>query len=320
MEALLECVPNVSDGHDAATLDAIATALSGRPGAWLLDRTSDPDHERSVFTVAGQPAAVAAAMRDGVEVTIERIDRRGHHGQHPRIGAVDVIPFIPMGDMSMDRCVDLARTFAADISQRFGLPVFLYGHAAVRDDRSTLASIRRAGFEGLAAAMRASGGAPDLGPAEPHPSAGAVAVGARRFLIAFNMQLTTADVSIARRMATRIRERDGGLPSVQALGLYLGAEGHAQLSTNILDHEVTPLWRVWEEAQRLARAERVELLDSELVGLVPLAALVEVADRVGVATSASLEERLGQAGAWLRIRRFDPAMVLERRLAARRPV
>lgn len=318
MEHLLECVPNVSEGHNAATLDAIAMALSGRPDAWLLDRTSDPDHERSVFTLAGRPDGVVAAMREGVGVSIDRIDMRSQRGQHPRIGAIDVIPFIPMGDMSMARCVNDARGFAAEIAERFALPVFLYGRAARREDRRTLAHVRRPGFEGLAAAMRTPGGGPDLGPALPHRSAGAVAVGARHFLIAFNMQLATSDVTVARRMAARIRERDGGLPAVQALGIALESEGHAQLSTNILDHELTPLWRVWEEAHRLARGEDVQVLDSELIGLAPMAALLDVADHIGVATSATVDSRLEQAGSALRIRHFEAGMALERRLADRR--
>jgi glutamate formiminotransferase len=238
-----------------------------------------------------------------------------HHGQHPRIGAVDVVPFVPLGDTSMEQCVQGTREYAADVSERFGLPVYLYGEAALRPERRTLSGIRRPGFEGLAAAMREPAGVPDLGPAQPHPTAGAVAIGARPFLIAFNVQLSTTDVSVARRMAGRIRGRDGGLPAVQALGVGLASQGCAQLSMNILDHQKTPLWQVWEEADRLATIEGVSLLDSELIGLAPAAALVEVADHIGVGSFHPAERRLDEAAAWLRIRRFEPTMALEVRLA-----
>lgn len=318
MEGLLECVPNVSEGRDGATLDAIAAPFVGHPGAWLLDRTSDLDHGRSVFTVAGEPGQVLAAMSDAVEIAIGRIDMRRQHGQHPRIGAVDVVPFIPLGGTTMERCICDARDFAAIVAERFALPVFLYASAARREDRHALSAIRRPGFEGLATAMLTSGGAPDLGPRRPHPSAGAVAIGARPFLIAFNARLSSLDVTVARRMASRIRERDGGLPAVQALGLELPSKGHVQLSMNLLDHERTPLWTVWEESQRLAAAEGVKIMDSELIGLAPLAALLDVADHIGVPSSTAVPYRLSQAGQWLRIRDFDPSMALELRLTARR--
>jgi len=318
METFVECVPNISEGTDADTLDAIAAAMSTNAGAWLLDRTGDPDHERSVFTLAGFPGRVMSAMEAAAEVAIDRIDMRSQHGVHPRIGAVDVVPFVPLGDTTMEQCVQGAREFAARIADGFELPVYLYAEAALRPDRRVLADVRRSGFEGLSEAMARPGGEPDLGPARPHPTAGACAVGARPFLIAFNIQLSTTDVAVARRIAGQIRERDGGLPAVQALGVDLASQGCAQLSMNILDHETTPLWRVWEEAERLAAAERVSLLDSELIGLAPAAALVEVADHIGSGSFHTAEQRLGEAAAWLRIRRFDPSMVLEVRLAQAR--
>ncbi|MEX1295292.1 MAG: glutamate formimidoyltransferase [Candidatus Limnocylindrales bacterium] len=315
MESLVECVPNLSEGTDAATLDAIAEAVAGPAGSWLLDRTADPDHGRAVFTLAGYPGRVMGAMEAAVGVAIERIDMNQQVGRHPRIGAVDVIPFVPLGDTTMERCVLGARDFAARIAERFELPVYLYARAARRPEREILANIRRPRYEGLARAMAEPGGEPDLGPASPHPTAGATVVGARPFLIAFNVQLSTTDVAIARRIAARIRERDGGLPAVQALGIELVSQGCAQVSMNLLDHEVTPLWRVWEEAERLAADEGVSLLDSELVGLAPAAALVAVADHIGSGSFHTAERRLTEAASWLRIRRFDPGMVLEVRLA-----
>lgn len=318
MERLIECVPNVSEGSDAQTLDAIESAVAGRPGSWLLDRTSDPDHERSVYTVVGPPDAAVGAMSALASVAIERIDMRLQRGQHPRIGAVDVIPFIPLGETSMDECITLAREFAEQVANRFALPIYLYAAAALRDDRRTLAAIRRPGFEGLSAAMRGEAGGPDLGPARPHPTAGAVAIGARPLLIAFNIQLATSEVAVARRIAGRIRERDGGLPAVQAIGLELLSQGLVQLSMNLLDHQRTPLWRVWETAARMAADEGTGLLDSELIGLAPTAALLDVADHIGVPASRGQEDRVCQAGEWLRIRDFDAGMALEIRLAAAR--
>jgi glutamate formiminotransferase len=318
MESLLECVPNFSEGTDDGTLAALAAALEGHPGAWLLDRTADADHNRSVFTLAGFPGRVMSAAHAAVEVAIDRIDMRHQRGSHPRIGAVDVVPFVPLGDTTLEQCVDGARRFGAELAERFDLPVYLYAEAAQRPDRRILADIRRPGFEGLEAAMQDPDRRPDLGPAQPHPTAGATAVGARRALIAFNIQLSTTDVAVARRIAAGVRERDGGLPRVQALGIDLASQGCSQVSMNLLDHEVTPLWLVWETVGELARREGVSMLDSELIGLAPARALTEVADHVGVPSARSLQERVTEGATWLRIRRFEPTMALELRLAAAR--
>ncbi len=314
MESFVECVPNISEGADSETLDAIADAVEGHAGCWLLDRSADVDHGRAVFTMAGFPGRVMGAMEAALEVAIERIDMNRQVGRHPRIGAVDVIPFVPLGDTTMAQCVAGAREFAERIADRFELPVYLYARAARSPERANLADVRRPRYEGLAKAMAQPGGAPDFGPARPHPTAGAAVVGARPFLIAWNIQLSTADVAVARRIATRIRASDGGLEAVQALGIDLVSQGCAQLSMNILDHEVSPLWRVWEEAERLAAEEGVSLLDSELIGLMPAAALVAVADHIGSASFHTAEQRLLEAASWLRIRRYDPSMVLEVRL------
>jgi glutamate formiminotransferase len=318
MESFVECVPNVSEGRDAQTLDAIAEILDGYAGCWLLDRTADPDHGRAVFTMAGYPGRVMEAMEAALSVAIERIDMNRHVGRHPRIGAVDVIPFIPLGDTTMEQCVTGARDFGARIAERYELPVYLYARAARAPERAVLADVRRSRYEGLAEAMTRPDGRPDFGPSRPHPTAGATVVGARPFLIAWNIQLSTTDVGVASRIASRIRARDGGLPAVQALGIELASQGCAQLSMNILDHEVTPLWRVWEEAEQLASDEGVSLLDSELIGLMPAAALVAVADHIGSGSFHTAEQRLSEAASWLRIRRYDPSMVLEVNLARAR--
>lgn len=318
MESLVECVPNFSEGTRIETLEAIADVIRDHAGVWLLDQTADADHQRSVYTMAGYPGRVMAATEAAAEVAIERIDMRVQHGRHPRVGAVDVVPFVPLGDTTMEQCIEGARGFAATLAERFDLPVYLYAEAALRSDRRVLADIRRPGFEGLAEAMREKAHEPDFGPARPHPTAGATVVGARPFLIAWNIQLSSTDVTVARRLAGQVRERDGGLPAVQALGIDLASQGCVQLSMNVLDHHRTSLWHIWETVDRLARQEGVSMLDSELIGLAPAAALLDVADHIGVASGRPIDERVREAAEWLRIRRYEPGMVLELRLAAAR--
>jgi glutamate formiminotransferase len=315
MSRLIECVPNLSEGRRTDVVDAIAAAAIATPGAQLLDRTSDPDHNRSVLTLAGDEGAVTAAMEAVVGAAIARIDMTLHEGRHPRLGAVDVIPFVPLGETTLDDCVAVARRFGAHIADHFDLPVYLYAAAASRPERRVLADIRRPQFEGLAAMMAAPGGEPDFGPLTPHPTAGAVVVGARPFLVAWNINLDSRDLALAKRIAGAVRERDGGLPRVQALGLYLDDLGLAQVSMNLLDTAVTPIWRVWEEVERLAAETGVSLLESELIGLAPQAAILAAADHAGVDPTLSLEDRLVRGAAAVRIRDFTPDMALELRLA-----
>jgi glutamate formiminotransferase / 5-formyltetrahydrofolate cyclo-ligase len=313
---LIECVPNFSEGRRSGIVDALAEAVSRRPGVVLLDRTSDPDHNRSVLTFAGPASAVARAMESAVAVALDNIDMRRHEGQHPRIGAVDVIPFVPLGDTTMERCVDLARDFGRRIAERFELPVYLYARAATRPEREVLADIRRPQFEGLAELIARPEHMPDFGPSRLHQTGGAVAVGARPFLIAYNINLESDDVELAKRIARRVRERSGGLPRVQALGLHLDELGCAQVSMNLLDFSITPIWLVWETVGALARSDGVELRESELIGLCPQAALLDVADHAAVDVALPIEQRISHAANWLRIRDFEPTMALELRLAA----
>lgn len=316
MAGLVECVPNFSEGRRTDVVDAIADRVRATASVHLLDRTSDTDHNRSVLTFAGPAAEVTAAMAGAVEEAIVRIDMNAHAGQHPRIGAVDVIPFVPLAGTTMDEAIELARAFGERIAHRFDLPVFLYAKAALRSDREVLADIRRPQFEGLRDLISEPGNAPDFGPARLHPTAGAVAVGARPFLIAHNINLETRDLEMAKDIARRVRERSGGLPRVQALGLELADHGCVQVSMNLLDFTVTPMWRVYEAVTEMARAEGVEARESELIGLVPLAALVDVADHADVAADLAVEERITRAAAWLQARDFEPTMALELRLAA----
>jgi glutamate formiminotransferase len=313
---LVECVPNFSEGRRLEVVERLAEAVTGTPGALLLDRTSDPSHNRSVLTLAGEAGAVIRAMERAVEVAVGEIDMEHQSGEHPRIGAVDVIPFVPLGDSTLDECIQLARDFGARIAARFELPVFLYAAAATRADRVKLADVRRGQYEGLKLEIGQLGRQPDFGPARMHPSAGAVAVGARPFLIAYNINLASTDIELARRIARRVRESGGGLPRVQAMGVALDDPARAQVSMNLLDFSVTPLWLVWETVRNEAAGDGVELLESELIGLCPLAAFLDVADHAGVDRSASIEARCAAAAGHLRLRDFSPRQVLELRLAA----
>src|ERR1035437_9904271 len=313
---LVECVPNFSEGRRLEVVERLAEAVTGTPGALLLDRTSDPSHNRSVLTLAGEAGAVIRAMERAVEVAVGEIDMEHQSGEHPRIGAVDVIPFVPLGDSTLDECIQLARDFGARIAARFELPVFLYAAAATRADRVKLADVRRGQYEGLKLEIGQLGRQPDFGPARMHPSAGAVAVGARPFLIAFNINLASTDIELARRIARRVRESGGGLPRVQAMGVALDDPARAQVSMNLLDFSVTPLWLVWETVRNEAAGDGVELLESELIGLCPLAAFVDVGDPPGVRRSASIQARCAAAAGHLRLRDFSPRQFLELRLAA----
>lgn len=316
MAGLIECVPNFSEGRRLDVIDAIAGRVQATAGVHLLDRTSDADHNRSVLTFAGSADAVTTAMEAAVEEAVARIDMNRHEGQHPRIGAVDVIPFVPLAGTTMDEAIELARGFGQRIAQRFDLPVFLYAKAAQRSDREVLADIRKPQYEGLRELIGEPGNAPDFGPVRLHPTAGAVAVGARPFLIAYNINLETRDLDLAKGIARRVRERSGGLPRVQALGLELAELDCVQVSMNLLDFSVTPMWLVWQTVTELAYQEGVEARESELIGLVPLAALVDVADHADVPADLPVETRITRAATWLKARDFEPTMALELRLAA----
>jgi glutamate formiminotransferase len=313
--ALVESVPNVSEGRRLEVVDRLAAALESVPGAHLLDRTSDPSHNRSVFTLAGEDAAVADALERLVGVALRELDMEEQSGEHPRIGAVDVVPFVPLGDTTLEACVGFARDFGRRIAVRFDLPVFLYAAAATRPDRVKLADVRRGQYEGLKAEIATRGREPDFGPARTHPRGGATCVGARPFLIAWNINLATDDVELARRIAHRIRETSGGLPAVQAKGFFIEELGCAQVSMNVLDFARTPLWVAWEAVRAEAAEDRVEIAESELIGLAPLSAFQAVAERAGAPADASPDERVLAAGRFLKLRDASPLMALELRLA-----
>lgn len=278
MAALIECIPNVSEGRRGDVVAALAeAAVMAAPGVVLLDRTSDVDHNRSVLTFLGEGEALVVAMTALVGAALDAIDLRKHAGAHPRLGAVDVIPFVPMRGATTADCVALAKTLGRTLADRYGLPVYLYEDAASRPDRQNLANIRKGEFEGLAKKMEDPAWKPDFGPSAPHPSGGAVVVGARAPLIAYNINLATADLAVADRIAKAIRHLSGGYRFVKAMGVKLEARGQVQVSINMTNFEKTPLHRVFETVRSEAERQGVAVVGSEIVGLVPQAALLAAA-------------------------------------------
>ena len=250
--AIVECVPNVSEGRRSDIIESMVDAVSGVRGVRLLDRSSDPAHNRSVLTMAGDPAAVKSAVLALFEVAVPSIDLRSHRGEHPRLGAVDVVPFVPIAGVTMAECVVLARETASEIAARFGVPVFLYEAAATTPARTNLEDIRRGEFEGLAEKMASPEWAPDFGPPRPHPTAGATVVGARMPLIAYNINLATDRLEVAKQIAAAIRHSSGGFRYVKAIGIALEDRGIVQVSINLTNYEKTPIFRVFEAVTREA--------------------------------------------------------------------
>ena len=268
---LVECVPNFSEGRDRATIDALSSAITEVAGVQLLDVQSDAAHNRSVFTFVAPPAAAVDAAFAAMRVATQRIDLTRHSGEHPRMGATDVVPFVPVSGITMDECVGLARTLGERVGKELEIPVFLYARAATRPERGLLPEVRKGEFEG----MRERTLEPDFGPNRVHPTAGATAIGARPFLVAYNVYLDTSDVSIAKDLAKQIRTSSGGLPAVQASGFEV--EGLAQVSMNLLDIEITPPATVFGAIKTLAAKRGVEVKKSEIVGLIPERAIIRAA-------------------------------------------
>ena len=295
--AELEGVPNVSEGRRPEVVQACARAVQRY--AALLDVTSDPAHNRSVFTFAGDPGALLLAVLGLVGEAVSAIDLRAHSGEHPRVGAVDVVPFVPLGDAAMSDAIALSRQAAEAISERFGIPTFLYEESASSSGRKRLEQIRRGGLAALAARMSDGSWPPDFGPRTPHPTAGVTVVGARRPLLAVNVELATSRRDVADAIARAVRESSGGLPSLKAIGVTLADRGTVQVSMNLTDYTRTPLAVAFERVRDEARRRGVEVARSELIGLAPEAALT-----AEIATAVQLPG-------------FDPErMILERRLAA----
>jgi glutamate formiminotransferase len=287
---VIECVANFSEGRDGATVAAIEDAVQSAAGVLVLRSEMDADHNRSVITFAGHPDAVAEGALRGIETAIERIDLRKHAGVHPRMGAADVVPFVPLDGATLADCVTIARRTGEEVWKRFKVPVYFYEAAALSPDRRLLENCRRGGFENPRLA-------PDVGGPQLHPSAGACIIGARKLLIAFNVNLKTDDVQVARAIARKIRASSGGMPFVKALGLPLAARGLVQVSMNLTDFEQTPLHVVFDAVRREAAARGVEIAGSEIIGLMPKKALEDAAAH------------------YLQCENFESGLVLENRLA-----
>ena len=276
MVEVVECVPNFSEGRRKDVVDAIGSAIASVAGARILDMQTDADHNRSVITFVGDRQAVSEAAFRAASAAVERIDMNVHRGEHPRVGALDVLPFVPIAGVTMEDCVAVARAVGKRIADELRVPVYLYEAAATRPDRRALPDVRRGEYEGLKAEIETNPDRkPDFGPARLHPTAGACIVGARPVLIAWNVNLRTADVGVAKRIAKAIRESDGGLPAVRAKGFALSERGLVQVSMNMVDYRRTSLVQAFEAIRALAEKEGVEIVESEIVGLVPLDALVD---------------------------------------------
>ena len=294
LDPLVEIIPNVSEGRRGDVVRAIADSLSRARGVWLLDVHSDPSHNRSVLTAVVRPGELTNAVRRLVSPSLELIDLRTHRGEHPCIGSVDVLPFVPLRGLSPTRLQALVRETAQTVAESFGLPVFLYADSSPGPNRRELAQLRHGGLQKFSRRMASGELVPDFGPLEPHPTAGAMAVGVRDFLIAYNVNLRTDDVAVAKEVARAIRASNGGLPHVQALGFELTARGCVQVSMNLTDFRVSSLETAFRAVVEEAGRHKVEIAGSEIVGLVPRAATFEnMVERLALdGPPGILEERI----------------------------
>jgi glutamate formiminotransferase/glutamate formiminotransferase/formiminotetrahydrofolate cyclodeaminase len=300
VDRLIECVPNFSEGRNQTTVRALVNAVESVPGVWLLDHTMDRDHHRSVLSFAGEPDAVVEAAFRTIRVATDLIDLRKHKGVHPRVGATDVVPFVPLHGTTMQDCIHLANRLGQWVGTELEIPVFLYEQAALHRDHAPLESVRRGGLQGLAFRMASDPDwTPDFGPFRLHKTAGALVIGARPPLIAFNVNLRSTDLSLARSIAKDLRQSNGGLPHLKAIGVELASRQMVQVAMNLTDHIITPLHVAFERVRTLAAKHGVEVGGSEVIGLVPQAALVQA------------------AGHSLALEQFDSTKVLEMRLETR---
>lgn len=277
MNKIIECVPNFSEGRDLEKIEKIVTPFRGKDNIKLLDYKRDEDHNRVVVTVVGEPEAVKSAVIEAIGTAIEVIDMRSHKGQHPRMGAVDVVPFIPVKNVSMTEAVELSKEVAKEASERYNLPVFLYEKSASSPERENLANIRKGEFEGMFEKIKEPQWKPDFGPQEVHPTAGVVAIGARMPLVAFNVNLGTDNIEIANKIAKNVRFIGGGLRYCKAIGVELKDRGIVQVSMNMTDYTKTALYRSYELVKVEARRYGVNVVGSEIIGLVPMEALIDTA-------------------------------------------
>lgn len=269
MDKIIECVPNFSEGKDQKVIDAIFNAAKKIGNVRVLDLESNPDHNRMLFTIIGEPSAVLSSAFEAIKTATELIDMNKHKGEHPRIGATDVVPFVPVTGVSMEECVELSNKLAQKVSEELKIPVFMYEESAKNPEYKNLADVRVGEFEGFKKQMKK----PDYGPSQIHSTAGAMVIGARKYLIAFNVNLNTVEIQIAKDIAGKIREKNGGLPGVKALGFDV--DGHAQVSMNLTDFEKTNFDEAYREVEKLAKENGVTIKSSEIYGMIPLEALVK---------------------------------------------
>jgi glutamate formiminotransferase len=297
MAAVIECVPNFSEGRRKDVVDKIVHSIRSVPGTKVLDVESDPDHNRSVITYTGTRESVGESAFRGARAALELIDLTKHKGEHPRMGALDVLPFIPVQEATMEDCIDIANRTAARIAKELKIPCYMYEAAAKRPDRRNLENVRRGQFEGLREAVLTDDTRyPDYGPRMLHPTAGATAVGARMPLVAFNVNLRSTDVSVAKDIAKKIRASGGGMPHVKALGFTLQDKGMVQISMNLTDYTVTPISKVFDAIREEADARGVEIANGEIIGLIPLDVVCDLAARFlkleGFTSRQILEKRI----------------------------
>lgn len=277
MKKIIECVPNFSEGRDLEKIEKIVNPFRGKEGVKLLDYQRDEDHNRLVVTVVGEPEPLKEAVVEAMGVAISLIDMTKHEGQHPRMGAIDVVPFIPIKNVSMTEAIELSKEVAKEASEKYNLPIFLYEKSATRPERQNLAKIRKGEFEGMEEKLKDPDWKPDFGPDKVHPTAGVTAVGARMPLVAFNVNLSTDNLEIANQIARRVRHISGGLRYCKAIGIELKDRGIVQVSMNMTDYTKTALYRVFELIRIEARRYGVNIVGSEIIGLVPMEALIDTA-------------------------------------------
>lgn len=269
MEKIVECVPNFSEGKNIVTMEAIFNAAKSMPSVKVIELEYNPSHNRCLFTIIGTPSAVFNAVFESIKVATLLIDMNTHKGEHPRIGATDVVPFVPVAGVSMQECAELAVKLGKMVAKELKIPVFLYEFAATKPENSNLADVRKGQFEGFKAHMKN----PDFGPSVIHPTAGAIVIGARKYLVAYNVNLNTTNIQIAKEIAKKIREKDGGLKGVKALGFDVA--GIAQISMNLVDFNVTNFDEIYREIERLANEQNVTINNSEIYGLIPLDSIIQ---------------------------------------------
>ena len=277
MNKIIECVPNFSEGRDLQKIDQIISPFRGKQGVKLLDYSNDEDHNRLVVTVVGEPEPLRDAVLEAIGIAVKLIDLNHHTGQHPRMGAVDVVPFIPIKNVTMEEAIALSKEIGAEVGKRYNLPVFLYEKSASAPHRENLAAVRKGEFEGMAEKIKLPEWQPDFGPADRHPTAGTVAIGARMPLVAYNINLSTDNLEIATKIARNIRHINGGLRYVKAMGVELKERNITQVSINMTDYTRTALYRAFELVRIEARRYGVTIIGSEIVGLVPMEALIDTA-------------------------------------------